>query len=95
MAKLPFALQLYSVRGPLETDLNATLQRVKTIGYDHVETAGLHGHSAAQFAASLADAGLNVVVWTVNDPAEARRVRDLGAVGLCTDDPAGIRGALA
>ncbi|MBL7649776.1 MAG: sugar phosphate isomerase/epimerase [Candidatus Hydrogenedentes bacterium] len=61
MAKLPFALQLYSVRGPLETDLNATLQRVKAIGYDHVETAGLHGHSAAQFAASLADAGLHAI----------------------------------
>lgn len=45
-------------------------------------------------ADQLAAAGLNVVVWTVNDPAEARRVRDLGAVGCCTDDPAGIRTAL-
>lgn len=61
MAKLPFALQLYSVRGPLETDLHATLQRVKAIGYDHVETAGLHGHSAAAFAAALTAAGLTAI----------------------------------
>jgi len=38
-------------------------------------------------AARLRDAGLNVVIWTVNDPAEAKRVRDLGAWGLCTDVP--------
>jgi glycerophosphoryl diester phosphodiesterase len=38
-------------------------------------------------AAKLRAAGLRVIVWTVNDPREARRVRDLGAFGLCTDDP--------
>ena len=38
-------------------------------------------------AAKLRDAGLHVMVWTVNDPREARRVEDLGAFGLCTDDP--------
>jgi glycerophosphoryl diester phosphodiesterase len=38
-------------------------------------------------AAKLRDAGLHVMVWTVNDPREARRVADLGAFGLCTDDP--------
>jgi len=38
-------------------------------------------------AVSLHDAGLRVVVWTVNDPREARRVADLGAFALCTDDP--------
>jgi hypothetical protein len=27
------------------------------------------------------------MVWTVNDPREARRVADLGAFALCTDDP--------
>ena len=38
-------------------------------------------------AVSLNNAGLRVVVWTVNDPREARRVADLGAFALCTDDP--------
>ena len=45
------------------------------------------GAFTAENAAKLRDAGLRVIVWTVNDPREARRVRDLGAFGLCTDDP--------
>lgn len=34
-----------------------------------------------------------VIVWTVNDLEEARRVRDLGAFGLCTDCPGDLIGA--
>ena len=45
------------------------------------------GAYTAENAASLRDAGLQVMVWTVNDPLEARRVSDLGAFALCTDDP--------
>jgi glycerophosphoryl diester phosphodiesterase len=33
-------------------------------------------------------------VWTVNDPAEARRLAELGVDGIITDDPAGILQAL-
>ena len=39
--------------------------------------------------------GLLAAVWTVNDPDEARRVRNLGADVLISDDPAAIRRALA
>ena len=45
------------------------------------------GAYTAQSAAQLRDAGLRVMVWTVNDPREARRIADLGAFALCTDDP--------
>jgi glycerophosphoryl diester phosphodiesterase len=45
------------------------------------------GAYTAETAEKLRDAGLHVMVWTVNDPREARRVADLGAFGLCTDDP--------
>ena len=45
------------------------------------------GAYTTETAARLRDAGLRVVVWTVNDPREARRVADLGAFALCTDDP--------
>lgn len=38
-------------------------------------------------AKRLIDAGLKIVIWTVNDVAEAARVRALGAAGLCTDAP--------
>jgi glycerophosphoryl diester phosphodiesterase len=36
------------------------------------------------------DKHLEVIVWTVNDLAEAKRVQRLGAYGLCTDSPADI-----
>jgi glycerophosphoryl diester phosphodiesterase len=45
------------------------------------------GAYTAESAAALRDAGLRVMVWTVNDPREARRIADLGAFALCTDDP--------
>lgn len=81
MAKLPFALQLYSVRGPLEKDLDATLQRVKAIGYDHVETAGFHGHSASRFAEALSEAGLTAISAQVSFD---RCTADIGEViGEC------------
>lgn len=41
-------------------------------------------------AETLRAAGLRAMVWTVNEIAEARRQRNLGAFALCTDDPARI-----
>ena len=45
------------------------------------------GAYTPETAAKLRAAGLRVIVWTVNDPREARRIDDLGAFALCTDDP--------
>jgi glycerophosphoryl diester phosphodiesterase len=45
------------------------------------------GAYTAESARELRDAGLRVMVWTVNDAGEARRVGDLGAFALCSDDP--------
>lgn len=33
------------------------------------------------------DAGLDVMAWTVNSQKEADRLRELGVVAICTDDP--------
>jgi glycerophosphoryl diester phosphodiesterase len=54
-------------------------------------------HSALNDATAkrLHDAGLKIVIWTVNDVAEAARVRDLGAHALCTDTPDTIIAGLA
>ena len=45
---LPIAVQLYSVRNAAKEDLFATLKKVKALGYDGVEFAGLHGYAPAE-----------------------------------------------
>ncbi len=46
--KYPVALQLYSVRDDVEKDFAGTLQKVKAMGYDGVEFAGLYGKTAEE-----------------------------------------------
>lgn len=66
-------------------------------------TDELHSPAVSLFAdaytsaseAAIAGAGLRAMVWTVNAPAEARRVRDLGAWALCTDNPERLVAVLA
>jgi glycerophosphoryl diester phosphodiesterase len=58
--------------------------------------------AVALFAAALTpdivqrcrEADLAVMAWTVNQAAEARRLRALGVAALCTDDPGAIRSVL-
>jgi glycerophosphoryl diester phosphodiesterase len=45
------------------------------------------GAYTEESAPALRDAGLRTIVWTVNDPGEAERVRILGANALCSDVP--------
>ena len=42
---LPVAVQLYSVRDDAAKDLRATLEQIKSFGYDGVEFAGLYGYT--------------------------------------------------
>ncbi|GAB4110628.1 MAG: sugar phosphate isomerase/epimerase [Phycisphaeraceae bacterium] len=58
---LPIALQLYTVREPLAEDLDAGLAQVASIGYRHVELAGLYGHSSQQFKDLLDKHGLTAI----------------------------------
>lgn len=48
MSMFPIALQLYSVRDDMAADFEGTLRKVKEMGYDGVEFAGLYGHTPAQ-----------------------------------------------
>ncbi len=50
---------------------------------------------SAEFSAAVRDAGLGLITWTVNDPAAARRLRDLGVDAITTNYPAAMRQALA
>jgi sugar phosphate isomerase/epimerase len=57
---LPVAVQLYSVREDCARDFLGTLEKVKAIGYDGVEFAGFHDHSAEDVKAKLDELGLQV-----------------------------------
>ncbi len=56
--KFPIALQLYTVRDSMEKDFEGTLKKVKEMGYDGVEFAGLYGKSAAEVKALCQEIGL-------------------------------------
>lgn len=61
MPALPYALQLYTVREPLDRDVPGTLAQIKAAGYDFVETAGTHGLAPAAFREQLEAAGLTPI----------------------------------
>lgn len=58
---LPVGLQLYSVRDFAEKDFKDTMRKVKAMGYDYVEPAGLYGISAEDFRSALDEAGLTAI----------------------------------
>jgi sugar phosphate isomerase/epimerase len=60
MARIPIALQLYSIRHDCERDLPGCLAAVAKMGYDGVEFAGYYGYSASELRTMLDDLGLKV-----------------------------------
>ncbi len=58
MARIPLAVQLYSVRDECARDLPGTLAAIAKMGYEGVEFAGWHGYDAAAIKALLDGNGL-------------------------------------
>ncbi len=58
MKTLPVAVQVYSVRDDAERDFAGTMKKIKEIGYDGVELAGLYGLEPSVIKAAIEDAGL-------------------------------------
>jgi len=54
----PVAIQVYSVREDASKNLYATLKKIKAMGYDGVEFAGLYGHKPEEVRDMCADIGL-------------------------------------
>ncbi len=52
------------------------------------------GGVTSALAATLQSAGLDLNVWTVDDPSEARRMKSLGVTSITTNDPKRVRRAL-
>lgn len=59
--KLPVGLQVYSVRDYASKDLEGTMKKLKEIGYDYVEPAGLYGYTAEEYRAVLDKYGLTAI----------------------------------
>ncbi|MBE6597386.1 MAG: sugar phosphate isomerase/epimerase [Ruminococcaceae bacterium] len=55
---LPIAVQVYSVRGDASEDLRGTLEKIKEMGYDGVEFAGLYGNSPEDVKKMCEEIGL-------------------------------------
>lgn len=60
MARIPIAVQLYSVREDCARDLPGTLAAIAKMGYEGVEFAGYHNYSATELRHMLDDLGLQV-----------------------------------
>jgi len=60
MAKIPIALQLFSVRIDCTRDFPETLEAVAKMGYEGVEFAGYYGRSADELRNMLDNLGLKV-----------------------------------
>ena len=76
MKKFPIALQLYSVRDFAEKDMRGTLQKVKALGYDGVEFAGLYGYAPEEVKAMCEEIGL--VPISAHDRRSAEAGNDRG-----------------
>ncbi len=84
MKDFPIALQLYSVRDDMAADFEGTLKKVKALGYDGVEFAGLFGYSAEQVKKMCADIGLTPIsahvpfVDMMKDPELLKVYKEIG-----------------
>ena len=83
--KLPIAIQLYSVRDDMEKDFEGTVKKVKELGYEGVEFAGLFGKSGVEVKKICDDLGIVPVSAHVpyydmlENPAEVLKdYKDLG-----------------
>ena len=57
----PVALQLYSVRDAMAEDFAGTIKKVKDMGYDGVEFAGLFDHSAEEVKRICDEVGVDPI----------------------------------
>ena len=84
MYDFPIALQLYSVRDDMAADFEGTLKKVKALGYDGVEFAGLYGKSAAEIKKMCDEIGLVPIsahvpfVEMINDPDLLKTYSEIG-----------------
>lgn len=57
----PIAIQLYSLRDDIAADFEGTLKKIKAMGYDGIEFAGLYNKSAVEVKEMCQRIGLNPI----------------------------------
>jgi sugar phosphate isomerase/epimerase len=62
-ARIDVGLELYSLRDDMKRDVPGTLERVRQMGFDHVEVPSLYGLSAMEFRRALDHAGLKATAF--------------------------------
>jgi len=74
-------------------DLAQLIRDTKADGLDGLDL-GLKWKWNSAMVEQIRAAGLGVYVWTVNKPADVKRLAELGVDGITTDDPVMVREAL-
>ncbi|HEY1084235.1 MAG TPA: glycerophosphodiester phosphodiesterase family protein, partial [Prosthecobacter sp.] len=74
-------------------DLTQLIADTKADGLDGLDL-GLKWKWDDALVRQVRDAGLELYVWTVNKPADVKRLAALGVDGITTDDPVMVREAL-
>ena len=59
--KFPVAIQVYSLRKEADANLYGTLKKIKAMGYDGIELAGMYNHKPAEIREMCADIGLTPI----------------------------------
>jgi sugar phosphate isomerase/epimerase len=90
----PLGVQLWSVNAEIQQDFDGTLRKLAGLGYQRVESAGLHGHTPEAFRKGVEAVGLrcdsaHVSMPTLQaDPAgQIAAVRDMGVDYLICSSP--------
>ena len=76
-----------------QADLDDLLKKAKEAGLDGLDLDYKFPIDAA-FSARMREAGLKLLVYTVDDPVVAKRLADAGVNGITTDKPLAIKKAL-
>ncbi|MBT8201702.1 MAG: glycerophosphodiester phosphodiesterase [Acidimicrobiia bacterium] len=77
------------------SEVEAAVVSARERGHNAVHPHGSQLTDPIPAITAARERSMLVLVWTVNDPGFARRLRDAGATGIITDDPAAIRSGLA
>lgn len=77
-----------------EAGVVGLIRRVKALGADGVDVC-CHPKLDRPFVEALHEAGLECHVWTVDDPAEAKRLVEAGVDSITTNRPGFVREVLA